>query len=93
MTTKNDKDRARVDYDGRLRKILDDAVVVAEIAYSDARNAMESGKRKGVLNLQDIGQRAIGEIVRLRDLIGEVEPYQNHYTIEFLEPPTDTPDV
>lgn len=83
-------DCARDNYDTRIRKILEDAVTVAEIAYSEARQMMESGVRKGILNQLDIGQRAIGEMVRLRDLLGDAnDVHQNHYTIEFLEPPSD----
>jgi hypothetical protein len=85
-TTKKKNNRARESNDDRLRQMLEDAYVIGSNAMGQARELTEAGQFKGISQWMFVAEKAIGEIVRLGTLTNG-DKHENHYTIEFLEPP------
>ncbi len=70
---------ARVDYKARSKAMLEDCYQIAESSLSAAKEIATSGEdvrgnedRPGVSTLMHVAEKAIGEIVRLTPMCGEM---------------------
>ena len=88
-TTKKKRARTREE---RAAALIQDAYVIAENSFKQAKTLSEKGKATGIGAWMYAAEKAIGEIIRLGNIVGG-DGYSNDYTIEFKEPPAPTVDA
>lgn len=74
-----DRAHETINYDERLRHMLNDAFVIGSNAMWQARQLVEKYQKKDVAGWMHIAERAIGEIIRLSPML---EPDYEQQPIE-----------
>ena len=81
---KNQGAREDFDYKSKSRQMLRDAYCIAASAMGEARKLTDKQKKSGVAGWMHIAEKAIGEIVRLTPLCGDLAQADIYKGIDFI---------
>ncbi|MCP4604510.1 MAG: hypothetical protein GY847_28980 [Proteobacteria bacterium] len=72
---KKTKQRARkeIDYKAKSQEMLRDAYIIASSALMEARELTDAREKKGVGGWMHVAEKAIGEIIRLTPMCGDLK--------------------